>query len=458
MRSVNKIKITRTITRTMLLLLSVMLVFNMAGIMSTNVFAKTPISIEITGNGVTTPIIYTLEQLQAMEQHQYKYSCINTWPTKKWYVGKGIKLKDLLTKSGMTEDATLIRFIARDGYAVTLTVKELFQDKRYQFPNFKTGNDGDGHVPGSPAGAVEVETLIGLVSVEGSDNPSYMNNLNAPLLMLGQRAVMEQTGNLFVKYLSKIEVLTTEPPKWDAPRANPDSGTVPAGTMVTLSNKNNDDDKIYYTTDGTVPTLNSPMYNWIAKRWWSSRSGVLGTINHPIGPIHKDTIIKAVTIGPGKLPSDIVTFTYRIEGSGTPPPVVEEPKTPEKPASKNIKLTIGQAAADINGMSYTLDAAPFIDAEANRTQVPLAFIGKALGASVDWKAETRQVTITDGGKEIVLTIDSKNALVNGQTTEIDSAPKIVLPGRTFVPLAFISETLGAKVNWNPDLRQITITR
>ena len=57
--------------------------------------------------------------------------------------------------------------------------------------------------------------------------------------------------------------------------------------MVTLSNLNSDDDKIYYTIDGSIPTLNSPMYNWIASRWWSARTDVLGTINHPIGPVNR---------------------------------------------------------------------------------------------------------------------------------------------------------------------------
>ncbi|MGI6647975.1 MAG: FN3 associated domain-containing protein [Bacillota bacterium] len=253
-----------------------------------------------------------------MEQHQEVYSCINTWPTKKWYVGKGVKLYDLLAKAGMTDEATLIRFNSLDGYTVTLTVKELFEDKRYRFPNFKAGGaDGDGHMPGDPSGKVEVEPIVGLISVEGSDNPKYMNDLNSLLLMLGQRAVTEQTGNLFVKYLNKIEVLTTEPEKWDAPQANPASGIVPAGTMVTLRNTHNDDDKVYYTTDGSTPTLNSPMYNWIASRWWAARADVLGNINHPIGPINENTTIKAVTIGPGKLDSEVVTFSYQVAEAGS---------------------------------------------------------------------------------------------------------------------------------------------
>ncbi len=276
----------------------------------------TPDSLEITGDGVTTPLVLTREQLQAMEQYQHVYSAINTWPTKKWYVGKGVKLRDLMELAGMTEEAKLLKFTSSDGYTVNLTVRELFEDKRYYFPGLKgkNPNDGDGHVPGFSEGAVEVEPILALLSVEGSDNPEYMNELNSLLLMLGQRAVTEQNGNLFSKYVNKIEVLTTEPEKWDSPRANPDSGVVSPGAMIALSNDNMDDDKIYYTTDGSTPTLNSPIYNWIAKRWWSVRSDVLGTINSPVGPINKTTTIKAITIGPGKYDSDVVTFTYEVAG------------------------------------------------------------------------------------------------------------------------------------------------
>ena len=132
-------------------------------------------------------------------------------------------------------------------------------------------SNGEGHIPGSSTGAKVVEPLIGLVSADGTDNSAYMNDLNSPLFMLGQRAVTEQNGQLFIKNLSKIEVVATSPSQWETPKADPVSGEVPAGTMVKLSNANMDDDKIHYTTDGSTPTINSPMYNWIANRWWSSR-------------------------------------------------------------------------------------------------------------------------------------------------------------------------------------------
>lgn len=310
-------------------------------------------TLEITGDGVTTPLILTREQLQTMEQYQHIYSAINTWPTKKLYVGKGVKLKDLLEQAGMTDEAKLLRFTSRDGYTANLTFRELFQDKRYYFPGLKgeNPNDGDGYMPGSTGGAEEVEPILALSSVEGSTNPAYMNELNSLLLMLGQRAVTEQNGNLFSKYVNKIEVLTAEPEKWDSPRANPDSGEVPPGSMIALSNANMDDDKIHYTTDGSTPTVNSPMYNWIAKRWWSVRGDVLGKINSPVGPVNKAVTIKAVTIGPGKYDSDVVTFIYEVAGDvsgaeeGTAAPGSEDPndlkqkeQRQEKPGEESFTL------------------------------------------------------------------------------------------------------------------------
>ncbi len=275
------------------------------------------IVLEITGDGVNNHLSYTLAQLQAMEQYRHLYSTINKWPSKKWYVGEGVKVKDLLTQAGMKENATLIKFTARDGYAITFTVQELLDDKRYLFPNFK--EPGDGHIPGSAADAEEVETILALNS-DSSNDFDTMNDHNALHLIIGQRAVGEQLNDAYVKYVNKIEVFTTALSKWESPQAVPDSGNVAVGTLVTLSTSDMNWDKIYYTLDGSTPTMNSTMYNPIGKEWWSSRQDVLNTINHPI-EIQNNTTIKAIAIGPGKENSDIAIFTYQID-SGTNPPAL----------------------------------------------------------------------------------------------------------------------------------------
>lgn len=302
-----------------------------------------PAAITITGEGVAEPLTLTQEELQAMEQYEHIYSVINTWPTKRWYAAKGVKLRDLLAMSGIKEEATLIKFISSDGYEITLTVKELLKDKRYYFPGLQENHPTDGSIPGSAEGAEEVEPILALISAEGSNDPTAMNDRDAPLLVLGQRAVTEQTNQLFLKHVSQIQVLTTQAEKWDSPKANIPSGTVvPVGTEIELSNKNNDADKIYYTTDGTIPTINSSMFNWSASRWRDQRGDVKG-VNETI-KVEKDTVIKMITIGPGKEDSDVVTFKFTADMTGK---AVDPTKVPGGPPTgvtldkNSINLPIG---------------------------------------------------------------------------------------------------------------------
>ena len=212
--------------------------------------------------------------------------------------------------------------------------------------------------------------------------------------------------------------------------------------------------------------MNSPMYNWIASRWWSSRADVLGIINHPVGPIEKNTTIKAVTIGPGKLDSDVAIFNYRVEGDEDETDeeeIKEEPgeETDEaagKPSPKVITLAIGLTESSVDGVPYTLEAAPYLHTGLGRTLVPLRFVGEALGADVTWNSEKEEVTIFDGEREIVLTLGSGDVLVDGVPQTIDCPPAMLPPGRTFVPLRFVSETLGAKVDYKSESGEIAISK
>jgi len=123
-----------------------------------------------------------------------------------------------------------------------------------------------------------------------------------------------------------------------------------------------------------------------------------------------------------------------------------------------ITLTIGQVQALVNSSTYTLDAVPYVDEKTQRTLVPIRFVSEALGANVKWDAATRKVTIEDGKKTIVLFLGAKKVLLNGTMQTIDCAPLALAPGRTFVPLRFVSETLGAVVDYDNTTQNIEITR
>lgn len=125
---------------------------------------------------------------------------------------------------------------------------------------------------------------------------------------------------------------------------------------------------------------------------------------------------------------------------------------------KTVLLTISRQTARINGINSSLDAAPFLDHAAGRAMAPLRFIGEALGAKVEWLPAYNQVKITEGGKEIILTLYLKAAFINGEKITLDCAPVIAPPGRIFLPMRFISETLGAEVAYDAAAGQIRINK
>ena len=90
----------------------------------------------------------------------------------------------------------------------------------------------------------------------------------------------------------------------------------------------------------------------------------------------------------------------------------------------------------------------------NRTLVPVRALFDAFGAKVEWNANLRQVKI-NGTKEIILTIGSKAALVDGKRINMDTYAQII-DSRTLVPVRFISETFGYDVTWNSRQRKVYI--
>jgi hypothetical protein len=328
--------------------------------LSRAVFAESgDIGLEIAGEGVTNPLVLTWAELESMKQYEQVFSTINTWPTKRWYMARGIKLRELFALAGVKKEATLFKFVASDNYEMTLTAKELLVDKRFYFPGLKENHPTDGSVPGSTKGKLEVEPILALVSAEDSVDPENLDDRNGLMLIIGQRAVTEQTWLLYVKHLKKIEVLTSAPEKWDDPKVNiPDGMALPAGTQLKLENKNTDSDKIYYTTDGSEPTVDSPMFNWSARRWWEQREDV-ESINIPLEIVKEMinesrdgrdiVVLKLKTIGPGKEDSEVATYTFYID------PDAEDPtKIPGGPATGII---LDRSALDLSiGHTFQLDA------------------------------------------------------------------------------------------------------
>ncbi|MBE7047332.1 MAG: hypothetical protein E7396_07960 [Ruminococcaceae bacterium] len=112
-----------------------------------------------------------------------------------------------------------------------------------------------------------------------------------------------------------------------------------------------------------------------------------------------------------------------------------------------------QINVTINSVSQSYDVMPLI--ENGRTLVPMRGIFEALGAEIKWDDETKTVTGTKGDTNIILKIGSTLAKVNDKDVTLDVAAKII-GGRTFVPVRFVSESLGCKVDWDNDTKTVII--
>lgn len=126
-----------------------------------------------------------------------------------------------------------------------------------------------------------------------------------------------------------------------------------------------------------------------------------------------------------------------------------------------IELWIGKNKALVNGVPKNIDPddlsiTPMI--VNNITMVPLRFVGENLGAIVQWNNTDQSIYLNfvDRKLEIKLFVNKKYAYINEKKYELQTPP-IIIKSRVFVPIRFISEAIGAKVDWDSKQQKITIT-
>ena len=91
----------------------------------------------------------------------------------------------------------------------------------------------------------------------------------------------------------------------------------------------------------------------------------------------------------------------------------------------------------------------------SRTYVPLRFITESLGASVEWNNTTQEVIVRSEEAVIILKIGSKTIIVDNKKYNLDVAPELV-NDRTMLPIRAIAEHLNCKVDWENDTRSVII--
>ena len=118
----------------------------------------------------------------------------------------------------------------------------------------------------------------------------------------------------------------------------------------------------------------------------------------------------------------------------------------------------------VNGELIQFDVPPVI--KQNRTLIPVRAVANALGASVEWDRETNDVTVTKAVYsnvemnietiiKVVIDLDTGKFYKDGVEVDFD-VPAQVINNRTVVPIRFLAEIFGMKVDWDKDLDGVVV--
>ena len=127
--------------------------------------------------------------------------------------------------------------------------------------------------------------------------------------------------------------------------------------------------------------------------------------------------------GPGTKKVELWVNTYAQEGMWTAVLYTEDSATP-----------------------YYLEVKPFM--KYDLVYVPVRGVLDRLGAEVLWNPKEEAICLAANGNRVVLKPGEGSAVVNGREVKMDT-PSEIRDGRTLLPLRFVAESLGYKVNWEP---------
>ena len=156
--------------------------------------------------------------------------------------------------------------------------------------------------------------------------------------------------------------------------------------------------------------------------------------------------IKLTDKGDGKY-----TFTMSASKVEVKAAFMQNASKPDQPAEETktvVVMQIGSKTMFVNGKAYEKDVAPVIMND--RTLVPIRFVTESLGGKVAWNEKEKEVVLTIDGKEIKMTI--------GKVLEKYGVAPVILNDRTYVPVRFVADELGATTTWDAISKMVTVTK
>lgn len=97
---------------------------------------------------------------------------------------------------------------------------------------------------------------------------------------------------------------------------------------------------------------------------------------------------------------------------------------------------------------------PFISDE-GRTMVPVRGTAEAYGCKVEWDAPNYQAVVTYGNHYVIIPINKTYIITDTGTVSMDTFARII-EDRTYLPIRYVMEAVGARVDWVATSRTVVI--
>lgn len=122
-------------------------------------------------------------------------------------------------------------------------------------------------------------------------------------------------------------------------------------------------------------------------------------------------------------------------------------------AARQMTFTIGELAVRTPNGIRTAEYAPFI--VNNRSYIPLRLLAECLGYLVEWDNAAFTATLDNGYEKITIPLRRHILYRQGKEIKLEE-PIIIRNNRSFLPARAVAEALGCSVYWDNNARQVTV--
>uniref|UniRef100_UPI00294356C8 stalk domain-containing protein n=1 Tax=uncultured Tyzzerella sp. TaxID=2321398 RepID=UPI00294356C8 len=139
-------------------------------------------------------------------------------------------------------------------------------------------------------------------------------------------------------------------------------------------------------------------------------------------------------------------------------------------AQGQVRVSVGNKIASVNGENVTLDVAPYIQKPSESMMIPLRFVSTGLGIdenNIQFIPNTKEIIIKSNDTTIKFIAGSSKMSINeeifdmgmkdSKTGKIDYIYTEIKNGSTFIPLRALETGLGIKIDWESSTKTAILT-